>query len=38
MAAYPSVNMANQYARDVLNGKILPARASSWHASAILMI
>jgi phage terminase large subunit-like protein len=23
MAAYPSVNMANQYARDVLNGKIL---------------
>jgi len=26
MAAYPSVNMANQYARDVLNGKILACK------------
>ncbi|MGK8213074.1 terminase large subunit [Enterobacter hormaechei] len=27
MAAYPSVNMANQYARDVLNGKILACKS-----------
>lgn len=27
MAAYPSVNMANQYARDVLNGKILTCKS-----------
>ena len=27
MAAYPSVNMANQYARDVLNGKILSCKS-----------
>ncbi|HHZ8842992.1 TPA: terminase large subunit [Enterobacter cloacae] len=27
MAAYPSVNMANQYARDVLNGKILTSKS-----------
>lgn len=27
MAAYPSVNMANQYARDVLNGKILVCKS-----------
>ncbi|HFT7679555.1 terminase large subunit [Citrobacter portucalensis] len=27
MAAYPNVNMANQYARDVLNGKILACRS-----------
>ncbi|WP_163470859.1 terminase large subunit [Klebsiella oxytoca] len=27
MAAYPNVNMANQYARDVLNGKILACKS-----------
>ncbi|WP_213838797.1 terminase large subunit [Enterobacter hormaechei] len=27
MAAYPSVNMANQYARDVLSGKILACKS-----------
>lgn len=27
MAAYPSVNMANQYARDVLSGKILTSKS-----------
>lgn len=27
MAAFPSVNMANQYARDVLNGKILACKS-----------
>jgi phage terminase large subunit-like protein len=27
MAAYPSVNMANQYARDVLNGKIIACKS-----------
>ena len=27
MAAYPNVNMANQYARDVLNGKILTCKS-----------